>query len=468
MMFFLLLLQLASAVLPSFGQNASGSINNDGVCECSVILPDNTFPVERMEYLERTSRKLNISVQLEISKVKEYTHTMSVYTSRLVNLTRRVERIETGGSYTQLDFELLKLEIRELVSLTSQLKVTLNGSNTIINQLFKEIENISLTVSKLESYDKLNVLAIRREIASLRLRLSDCEEDRAAPTPKPIDYGSCQHGGLLNVSEPFVVQLNWKGSGAKYGGWGKDPSPVPTKEALYWVAPLINEQRLDTFRLYASFDELLLTRNPIDKNLVIPGRYPSYVKTGQGSGMVLYNNSLYYNCYTSRDMCRYNVDTNVFERQTLAGAVFNNRFSYQGVKYQDMDFAVDESGMWVIYSTEENAGNIVISKLNMTSFTVERTWITKQFKPGVSSAFMICGVLYAIRPVNTRLEEIFFTFDTRTSEEGRISIKMNKMLELLQSVNYNPSDHKLYVYNDGYEVTYNAIFKPYVPPSDKK
>ncbi|XP_078287114.1 olfactomedin-4-like [Rhinoraja longicauda] len=466
-MLFLLLL-LAGAALPSFGQTASGAVNKDGVCECAVILPDNTFPVQRMEYLERTSRTLNLSVQLEISKVREYTRTLLVQASRLVNLTRRVESIETGGSYTQLDFELLKLEIRELVSLTAQLRVTFNGSNTIISQLYKEIENISLTVSKLESYDKLNVLAIRREITVLRQRLSDCEEDRASPIPKPIDYGSCKHGGLLNVSEPFVVQQNWKGIGAKYGGWGKDPSPLPTKEELFWVAPLVGEQRMDIFRLHSSYDELLLYKNPIEKSLVIPGRHPSYVKTGQGSGMILYNNSLYYNCYNTRDMCRYNVDTGVLERQTLADAVYNNRFSYQGVKYQDMDFAVDESGVWVIYSTEANSGNMVISKLNVTSFTVERTWITKQFKPGVSNAFMICGVLYAVRPVNTREEEIFFTFDTRTSEEGRVSIRMNKMLELLQSVNYNPSDHKLYVYNDAYEVTYDVIFKPYAPSPSKR
>lgn len=454
----LLLLLLVTAVLPSSGQNASGTVNSDGVCECSVILPDNTFPVQRMEYLERTSWQLNISVQQEINKVKQYAQTLSVHKAKLLNLTQRVERIETGGSYTQLDFELLKLEIQELVSLTNQLKVTVNGSDTIINQLYMEIENISRTVNKLESYDKLNVLAIRREITSLRKRLSDCEKHQV-PTPQPIDYGSCNHGGLLNVSEPFVTQLNWLGFNYKFGGWGKDPTPLPSEKQLYWVAPLVNEQRLDTFRVYSSYDDLLLYRNPIEKKLVIPGRYPNYGNTAQGSGMVLYNNTLYYNCYNTRDMCRVNVDTGTVQRVTLVDAVFNNRFSYQGVKFQDMDFAVDETGLWVIYSTDENAGNMVISKINTTSFTVERTWVTRQFKPGVSNAFMICGVLYAIRPVSTRVEEIFYTFDTRTGEEGTIAVKMNKVMEILQSVSYNPSDHKLYVYNDGYQVTYDVVFK---------
>ncbi|XP_051900027.1 olfactomedin-4-like [Pristis pectinata] len=461
----ILLLLLIVAVLEpsaqiSIPKAVNGTVNSDGVCVCTVILPDDTFPVEKMEYLEATTTDLSISVQSEISKVQQYAQIISMHTVKLLNLTQRVESIETGSSYTQLDFELLKLEIQELVSLTTQLKVTINGSNTIIEQLYKEIENISLIVHQLESYDKNNVLQIRKEIAALKERLAECEKNQAATNPPPIDYGSCNHGGPLNVTEPFVTQLNWRGFSYKFGGWGRDPSPLPPKEDLYWVAPLANEQRLDTFRLHSSYDDLLLYKNPIEKTLVIPGRYRNYRNTAQGSGMVLYNNSLYYNCYNTRDMCRFNVDTGAVERETLVDAAFNNKFSYQGVKYQDMDFAVDETGLWVIYSTEQNAGNMVISKINTTSFTVERTWVTKQFKPGVTNTFMICGVLYAIRPVSTRMEEIFYTFDTRTGVEGRVAIKMDKVMETIQSVSYNPSDHKLYVYNDGYQVTYDVMFQP--------
>ncbi|XP_069765754.1 olfactomedin-4-like [Narcine bancroftii] len=455
----LLLLLFATAAIPSAGQNASGTINNDGVCECSVFLPDNTFPVQRMEYLEKVSWMLNISVQQEIRKVQEYERILSVHAGKLLNLTQRVESIETGGSYTQLDFELLKLEIRELVSLTNQLKVTVNGSNVIIDQLYKEIQNMSHTVSQLESYDKLNVLAIRREIASLRKRLSDCEENQASSNPRPVDYGSCNHRGLLNITEPFIVQLNWRKENYKFGAWGKDPSPLPAKNELYFVAPLENVRVLYTFQLYSTYDNLLLNRNPISKRL--PNQH-----LAQGSGMVLYNNTLYYNCYNSRDICGYNVDTGAVERHTLANAAFNDRFSYQGVKYQDIDFAVDEMGLWVIYSTDQNAGNIIIGKINITSFSVERTWLTKQFKSGVTNTFMICGVLYAIRPISTHEEEIFYTFDTRTGEEGKIAIKMEKLLETFQSVSYNPSDHKLYAFSDGYEVTYDVLFKPFVQPSN--
>uniref|UniRef100_UPI00398F4DA5 olfactomedin-like n=1 Tax=Pristiophorus japonicus TaxID=55135 RepID=UPI00398F4DA5 len=457
----LFLLLVAATLQPSISQAVNGTVSSDGMCVCSVILPDNTFPVQRMEYLEISSRELNVSMQREIIKVQQYSRTLSVYSVKLVNLTRRVERMETGGSYTQLDFELLKQEIRELVYLTNQLRVTVNGSNTIIEQLYSEIENMSLIVHQLESYDKNNVLEIRRQITTLKKRLEECENNKVPPILPPIEYGSCDHGGLLNITEPFVTQLNWRGFSYKYGGWGKDPAPLPTKKEVYWVAPLNTDARiLYSFRLYSSYDDLLLYKNQADK---VISKYSS--NYGQGSGMVLYSNFLYYNCYNSRDMCRYNIDTAAIQKQTLVDAAYNNRFSYAGVTYQDMDFAVDEAGLWVIYSTDANAGNIVISKINVTSFTVERTWVTSQYKPGVTNAFMICGVLYAVKPASKWLEEIFYTFDTRTGEEGRVNIKMDKVLEKLQSVSYNPSDHKLYVYNDGYQVTYDVIFKRNEQPS---
>ncbi|XP_029426803.1 olfactomedin-4-like [Rhinatrema bivittatum] len=449
---------------PSDIQNVTGSVGEDGQCLCTVILPDNTFPMHRMESLEITSHDLSISVQREITQIQSYQRSLEVYLERLSNLTLRVEKIELGVlSYTELDFELLKLEIKKMESLAVQLKASLNGSNTIIETLFTEIRNISVMVNQLESYDKNNVLAVRREITSLRKRLQDCEKNQTVPRPPPVQYGTCDHGGLINITKPFVVQLNWRGFSYKYGGWGKDSFVNTSKKDLFWVAALNTDARMmQLVRLSPSYEDLLLYKNPTDKTLsrLLYGNTYDYSSCGQGSGMILYNNSLYYNCYNSQNMCRMNLDTNEVQRQTLPDAVFNNRFSYAAVTYQDMDFAADENGLWALYSTEESAGNIVIAKLNESSFTVERTWITTQYKPGVTNAFMICGVLYATRPVNTRREEIFYMYDTNTGKEGKLSIMMDKMMETVQNLQYNANDHKISMYNDGYLVTYDAIFGP--------
>ncbi|MEE6471025.1 hypothetical protein FKM82_009160 [Ascaphus truei] len=354
-------------------------------------------------------------------------------------------------SYVELDFELLKLEIREMEKLVSQLKISVDGGNTIVDQLYVEIRNMTLMLHQLESLDKNNVLAIRREIVALKNRLKECQEQSSKENAY-IPAGTCGHGGLLNISKPFVAQLNWKGFSFKHGAWGRDYSRLSTEKTAYWVAPLNADARyLEYYRLYNIYDDLLLYRNSRENR----------VEYGQGSGHVVYDSFLFYNCHGSGDMCKHDINGNkLVLRRNLPSAVFNNRFSYAGVPWQDIDFVVDESGLWVIYSTEANTGNIVISKLNDTTLIVENTWQTRQYKPAVSNAFIICGILYAVRPVNTRKEEIFYAFDTKTGQESRLSILIDKVLETMQSINYSPADSKLHVYNDGYLLSYDLTFQP--------
>ncbi|KAG8448806.1 hypothetical protein GDO86_015760 [Hymenochirus boettgeri] len=445
----------------SLALNANGSFDEHGVCQCSLTLPDTTFPADRMEILEIENSKLTASVQQQIIKIESYQVTLTGYLQKLTNLTKRLEIEEMGRSYTELDFELLKLEIKELESLVVQLKASINGSNTLVESLFVQMQNISIIVNQLESYDKNNVLAVRREMAILRKHLEECKIGQVLPPNPPSFLGTCKHGGLANISKPFVVQLNWLGFSYKFGGWGKD-SFTGAEQDIHWVAPLQTDGRImNIMRLYPSYDDLLLYKRPTDKIFTknLPYSQIDYTITGQGGGMIVFNNSIYSNCYNTRDICKYNLDTNAVERKVLTDATFNNRFSYSSSSWQDIDLASDEDGLWVIYSTEQNAGNIVISKLGSISLVVEKTWSTSQYKTSVTNAFMVCGVLYATRTLNTRKEEIFYMYDTKTNKEGQLSIILEKMMENVQSLSYNPNDHKLYMYNDGYLITYDLSFK---------
>ncbi|NXX46140.1 OLFM4 protein, partial [Tricholaema leucomelas] len=431
-----------------------GSVDDKGTCQCSVYLPDTTFPVQKAEQLEIIASTLSEKFELELSQVREYTKKIEVYQQRIHNLTIRVEHMEKSSiSYTELDFQLLKVEISDLEKLVTQLKSSLVGSNVIVEQIFVEITNLTLLVNELESLDKNNILAIRRQIVSLQNRLKECEENTNKTTVAPyFPPGSCTHGGLMNISEPYVVKLNWRGFSYKYGSWGRDYSPSNPEKEVYWVAPLNTDGRyLEYYRIYSSFDDLLLFKPT----------YESRITYGEGSGAALYDNYLYYHSYSSRYMVKHNLRQNTMVlRKELPDAVTGNRFSYAGVAWQDIDFAVDESGLWVIYSTENSMGNIVISKLNETTLDVLNTWQTRQYKPSVSNAFMVCGVLYATRTMNTRKEEIFYMYDTHTGQESRISVVIDKKLDKIQSIDYNPSDQKLYIYNDGYLVRYDMTFQP--------
>ncbi|XP_069602739.1 olfactomedin-4-like [Ranitomeya imitator] len=447
--------------------NTTGAMDDLGVCHCSVTLPDTTFPADRLEILEISNNYLSVSVKEEITKIESYQATLTAYVQKLHNLTRRVEVMEMGGiSYTELDFEMLKLEIREMESLVIKLRESFDGSNILVEALYAEVHNISVMVSQLESYDKNNVLAVRREIASLRKKLEDCEKNQNNQEPPSVNYGSCSHGGIVNISKPFVVQLNWLGFSYRFGGWGKDAFSGANQD-LHFVAPLTTDARMmNLYRSYPTYDDLLLYKGATEKVFTKNPSYNNYdySSCGQGGGVIMFNNSLYYNCYNTRDICKYNINTTVNERRTLPDATFNNRFSYASSVWQDIDLASDEDGLWVIYSTEQNAGNIVISKLNPLNLTVEKTWMTSQYKLGATNAFMVCGVLYATRTLSTRKEEVFYMYDTKTSQEGQISIILDKMMENVQSLSYNPNDHKLYMYNDGYLVTYNLNFKALPKP----
>ncbi|XP_061485647.1 olfactomedin-4-like [Rhineura floridana] len=438
----------ASAAAPQLVSNISGSVDDRGLCHCSVFLPEDAFPAQRVEALEGLARSLAERLDRELSKVTEYMKVVDAYGQKLLNLTHKVEQMHTSQvSYTELDFEVLKLDIQEMESLVVQLKASMGDSNVIVQQLYVEIKNMSLAVTHLESLDKNNILAIRREIVALKQRLKECEEPSSAPLVQP---GSCNHTGLVNISKPYPVQWNWRGSSFRYGVWGKSYSPDSPTSEVYWVAALNDVRLMQTINLYPSYDNLLLYR---------PSKSLDY-RYGQGSGATVYKNFLYFNGYNSNYMYKLDVNSNsVVLSKQIPGAAYDNRFSYAGVAWQDIDFAVDETGLWAIYSTEANTGNIVISKLHEDTLQIQKTWNTRQYKPSVSSAFIICGVLYVTRSMNTKQEEVFYTFDTNTGKEGRISIMMEKPFGTVQGVDYHPSDHKLYVYNDGFLVTYDLEFQ---------
>ncbi|KAM4019289.1 olfactomedin-4-like [Anomaloglossus baeobatrachus] len=268
--------------------------------------------------------------------------------------------------------------------------------------------------------------------------------------PGKRSAGKCDHGGIVNISKPSVVQLNFWGVNYKWGGWGSD-SLLGADQGMQFVSPLNGDARImSTIRYYNTYDDLLIYKHKQEKSL------PVY---GQGGGMIMYNKSLYYNCYNTKNLCKLNIQTNAVEQKALADASYNNRFSYSSSAWQDIDLASDEDGLWVIYATEEDSGNIRIGKLNATNLELMQTWSTTQYKPGVTNTFMVCGVLYATRTLSTKKEEIFYMYDTNTSKEDFLTVRFDKIMENVQSLSYNPNDHKLYMFNDGYLITYDLTFK---------
>ncbi|XP_075929181.1 olfactomedin-4-like isoform X2 [Petromyzon marinus] len=437
----------------------------NGTCQCTVILPDTTFPADRVESLQLTSERLTVRVEQQVQKLHYLEVAVSAYGAKIVNLTQKLDRLLLGDiSITELDFEILRAEIKEMEILILELKSEIVVSNPILEVLLIEVANVTVMVNALESLDQNNVLEIRRQVAELKRRLQACQSQYHNSTGPEPSYGSCERGDLVGVGQPLLHQLNWRGFPYKYGAWGKDGDPPAGKEESYWVAPLNTDGRLmEVLRSHKNYNDLLTFRAAVDKNLFTTDSRGNkiYTNTPQGAGMVVYRNHLYFNCYNTRDVCKVNLDTNAVSRKPLAEAVFNNRFSYSSNTWQDFDFAVDENGLWLIFSTEASGGNAVLGRVNETDLSVGDVVKTNLYKPGASNAFMACGKLYATRTVSTSKEEVFYVFDTSTGRETVMEkpIVMDKMVEAVQSLSYNPIDNKLYMYNDGYLVTYDLIFK---------
>ncbi|XP_036115453.1 olfactomedin-4-like [Molossus molossus] len=441
----LLLLPLVHQGQPQVARFVPGTVDKDGLCHCVVYLSNDLIPLKEREQLRRTAQELLDKYKQELSRVSEYSHAFEDYDNQILEMNGALKsRNPTvpAVSYESPAFNLLRLELEGAQELAAQLaaKGKISAARDLLYQLQSQVANASLTLKLLADTDQRSFHALRQEVGVLESRLS-----------------SCAHGGLQKVSRPLVVQLNWRGFPYKAGAWGRDSAPN-SSSSLYWVAPLRADGRyFDLYRLHRSYDDLALQKN-----------YEQWkMGYGDGSGNTVYKNFMYFNFYGTSEIAKVDLSSNILVlRRPLPGATFNNRFSYAGVPWKDLDFANDEKGLWVLYATEESKGNLVVSRLNPSTLDVEETWHTSQYKPALSGAFMACGVLYALRSLSTRQEEIFYAFDTTTGQEHHLSILLDKMLETLQGINYCPTDHKLYVYNDGYLVNYDLSFLP-TPPTKR-
>lgn len=69
-----------------------------------------------------------------------YEGRLEVYLKDLSKLTIRVAMLESSSDkYIKLDFELLRIELREFEALVSQLKETLNVSSPLFDILYTEV-----------------------------------------------------------------------------------------------------------------------------------------------------------------------------------------------------------------------------------------------------------------------------------------------------------------------------------------
>ncbi|XP_066548290.1 adhesion G protein-coupled receptor L2 isoform X5 [Amia ocellicauda] len=238
------------------------------------------------------------------------------------------------------------------------------------------------------------------------------------------------------------------------GAWCKDPLQAGDK--IYFMP--WTPYRTDTLIEYASLDDFQNLRQTTTYKL--PHRV-------DGTGFVVYDGAVFFNKERTRNIVKFDLRTRIKSGEAIINnANYHDTSPYKWGGKTDIDLAVDENGLWVIYATEQNNGMIVISQLNPYTLRFEATWDTTYDKRSASNAFMICGVLYVVRSTYEDNESevskslIDYVYNTKQNRGEFVDIPFPNQYQYIAAVDYNPRDNQLYVWNNFYILRYNLEFGP--------
>ncbi|XP_043083926.1 LOW QUALITY PROTEIN: olfactomedin-4-like [Puntigrus tetrazona] len=432
-------------------------------CVCDLKNVDPLFPKDELRNVETTALKCIRSITLE--KMTDLDRLVLGLQQRIKQLEDNVVKLEkeNGNLYAAVSLRIIELEFAEIQNLLNKLNRTTNDYHHLNAQAATQLEDMKYTMVDLEKFDKMQVIKKNREKESKKLE--QCKDELKASSPPPtVSPGRCGLGQMVSVAGPRTSSLTAYSTSYSYGAWGRDVKPARGDENKYWLVVLSNSNVYGHFvRQYGTLSTLLLGIGP--KDTYISGSNPT-TNTIQGSNMVVYANALYYNCYNTYSVCQFNMTTRAVSTVALPSDTgYNNKFPFAHLgttySYTDMDFTTDESGVYVIYATTSNFGNVIITKVETSNPPVlGQTWTTSLHKKTATNTFMVCGVLYATRYLDKETEQIFYSYDTETKKE-RYDLKINikKMKTNIEYLNYDPRDRLLYIYSDAYILTYELVFQ---------
>ncbi|XP_074122523.1 adhesion G protein-coupled receptor L2 isoform X8 [Sminthopsis crassicaudata] len=251
------------------------------------------------------------------------------------------------------------------------------------------------------------------------------------------------------VDSPCIYEAEQKA-----GAWCKDPLQAADK--IYFMP--WTPYRTDTLIEYASLEDFQNSRQTTTYKL--PNRV-------DGTGFVVYDGAVFFNKERTRNIVKFDLRTRIKSGEAIINyANYHDTSPYRWGGKTDIDLAVDENGLWVIYATEQNNGMIVISQLNPYTLRFEATWETIYDKRAASNAFMICGVLYVVRSVyqdnesETGKNAIDYIYNTRLNRGEYVDVPFPNQYQYIAAVDYNPRDNQLYVWNNNFILRYSLEFGP--------
>ncbi|KAM7054368.1 myocilin [Molossus nigricans] len=368
-------------------------------------------------------------------------------------LETQTRELETAYGNLLQDKSVLEEEKQQLVAENEGLARRLESS-------LQEIERLRRDQCPQARSTSPGVPPGSREVSRRTSETSDFQELKSELTEVPAsrilkegppghpgtEEGDTGCGELVWVGEPVTLRRAESISG-KYGVWMRDPKPVyPYTQQSTWRIDTVGTgiRQVLEYSLLSQF-----TQGYPSKVHVLP-------RPLESTGAVVFGGSLYFQGAESRTLIRYELSTETLKAEKdIPGAGYHGQFPYSWGGYTDIDLAVDESGLWVIYSSEDAKGAIVLSKLNPESLEREQTWETNIRKQSVANAFVICGTLYTVSSYSSPDATVNFAYDTGTGSSKALAIPFQNRYKYSSMIDYNPLEKKLFAWDNFNMVTYD-------------